>query len=69
MPQLYKRKLNPFDFKYPNTQLCQTGPLVRRLESYGKLEGLVVGPWAECSKDLHSLVKVMGENNGGPSFS
>ena len=62
LPQLYKRKLIPFDSKYHNTQLGQTGPLVRRIESYGKLEGLVVGPWAECSKDLHSLVKVMGEN-------
>ena len=33
------------------------------MESYGKLEGLMVGPWGDCSKDLHSLVKVLGENN------
>ena len=44
------------------TPAGQTGPLVRRLESYGNLEGLVVGPWGDCSKDLHSLVKVLGEN-------
>ena len=59
---LYKRKLIPFDTRYHNTPGGQTGPLVRRLESYGKLEGLVVGPWGDCSKDLHSLVKVLGEN-------
>ena len=34
---------------------------MRRLQSYGKLEGLVVGPWGEGSKDLHSLVKVLAE--------
>jgi hypothetical protein len=26
------------------------------------VQGLVVGPWGECSKDLHALVKVLGEN-------
>ena len=32
-----------------------------RLQSFGKLEGLVVGPWGEGSKDLHSLVKFLAE--------
>jgi hypothetical protein len=33
-----------------NTVVGQTGPLVvRRLERYGKLESLVVGPWGEGS--------------------
>ena len=58
---MYKKKLIPFDRKYHHTPDGQTGPLVRRLESYGKLEGLVVGPWGDCSKDLHSLVKVLGD--------
>ena len=35
--------------------------MVRRLQGYGKLEGLVVGPWGEGSKDMHSLVKVIAE--------
>ena len=34
---------------------------MRRLQSYGKLEGLVVGPWGEVSKDLHSLVKTLAD--------
>ena len=28
---------------------------------YGNLESLVVGPWRECSKDMHSLVKTLAE--------
>ena len=35
---------------------------LRRLESNSKLECLMVGQWGGCSKDLHSLVKVLGEN-------
>ena len=27
----------------------------------GRVQGLVVGPWGDCSKDLHALIKVMGE--------
>ena len=62
LQQLYKKKLLPLDTRYHNTPPGQTGPLVRRLQSYGKLEGLVVGPWGEVSKDMHSLVKVLAES-------
>ena len=34
---------------------------MRRLESFGRVKGLVVGPWGDCSKDMHSLIKVLGE--------
>ena len=61
LPNLYKTKLKPLDARYHATPPDQRGPLVRRLESYGRVQGLVVGPWADCSKDLHALVKVMGE--------
>ena len=61
MPTLYRGKLEPLDRKFHNTAVGETGPLVRRLERFGKLESLVVGPWGEGSKDLHELVKVMGE--------
>ena len=36
--------------------------LVQRLEDYGKLWGLVVGPWGEGSKDLHTLISVIGKS-------
>ena len=61
MPQLYKGKLEPLDRRYHQTAAGETGPLVRRLERFGKLKSLVVGPWGEGSNDLHRLVKVMGE--------
>ena len=35
---------------------------MRKFESFGKLDGLVVGPWGEASKDLHSLIRVLGES-------
>ena len=57
----YKTALARLDASHHNTPAGRTGPLVRRLQSYGKLEGLVVGPWGEGSKDLHSLVKVLAE--------
>ena len=61
LQQLYRKKLIPLDTRYHNTPAGQSGPLVRRLESFGRLEGLVVGPWGEGSKDLHSLVKTLGD--------
>ena len=61
LPNLYKTKLKPLDTRFHGTLPGQSGPLVRRLESFGRVKGLVVGPWGECSKDMHSLIKVMGE--------
>ena len=62
LPRLYKKKLEPLDRLYHQTADGQIGPLVRRLQTYGKLESLVVGPWGEGSKDLHSLVKTLAES-------
>ena len=62
LPALYKRKLEKYDARFHNTTPGQTGPLVQRLASYGKLWGLVVGPWCDGSKDLHSLIKILGES-------
>ena len=59
---LYRSKLEKFDRKYHGTVAGQGGPLVRRLESYGKLWGLVVGPWGEGSKDLHTLISLIGKS-------
>ena len=61
LPKEYRDKLVKLDTKYHDTQHGQSGPLVKRLESYGKLEGLVVGPWGEAGKDLHSLVRILAE--------
>ena len=61
LPNIYKKKLAPLDARFHGTQDGQSGPLVRRLESFGRVKGLVVGPWGDCSKDMHSLIKVLGE--------
>ena len=58
----YKRKLARYDQRFHGTVPGQSGPLVQRLDGYGKLWGLVVGPWGEGSKDLHSLVSVIGDS-------
>ena len=61
LPTLYRTALEKLDRSHHNTPAGQTGPLVSRLQGYGKLEGLVVGPWGEGSKDMHSLVKTIAE--------
>ena len=52
----YTRPLAKLDTKYHNTPQGETGPLVTRLRSFGRLRGLVVGAWGEGSRDLHSRV-------------
>ena len=59
---LYRSKLERYDRRYHSTVAGQGGPLVRKLESYGKLWGLVVGPWVEGSKDLHTLISLIGKS-------
>ena len=44
-----------------DTQLCgtsdgETGPVVRRLQAFGPVRGLVVGHWAECSTHFEALL-------------
>ena len=59
---LYRGKLAKYDTKYHGAVVGQTGPLVQRLEGYGKLWGLAVGPWGDGSKDLHSLVSIIANS-------
>ena len=57
----YRRGLARYDTRFHGTSGRETGPLVTLLESYRKLEGLVVGPWGNGSKDLHELVRTLAE--------
>jgi hypothetical protein len=61
IPAYYRRQLADLDSKYHGTARGQTGPLVQRLASYGKIESLAAGPWADVSKDLAQLILTMGE--------
>ena len=49
----YRRPLVALDMKYHGTQAGEVGPLVRRLDSFGNLQGLVMGAFQEGSKDLN----------------
>ncbi len=40
----------------------QIGPLVRRLESHGRLLCGVEGSWQKASKDLHSLLNLLADS-------
>ena len=57
----YRRVLAKYDSRLHNTEPGEIGPLVSLFESFGKLETLVVGPWGNGSKDLHNLVRTLGE--------
>ena len=57
----YRRKAARIDREVRGTEDGVTGPLQRRLESYGPLLGLVVGAWGEASNDLHNLVQTLAD--------
>ena len=61
LPGEYRNPLAKLDSKYHGTGLGQVGPLVRRLESYGRLQCLVMGSFQEGSKDLHSLLDIFAD--------
>ena len=62
LPLEYRNPLSNLDSKYHGTQPGQVGPLVRRLEGYGKLLCLVMGTFQEGSKDMHSLLDIIAES-------
>ena len=58
----YRKPLALLDTRYHGTPVGQVGPLVRRLESYGQLQGLVMGSFQEGSKDVHSLLDILADS-------
>ena len=61
VPGEYRRPLERLDSNYHNTAPGDTGPLVRRLLGYGRLQLLVMGSWQEGTKDLHSLLDLLAD--------
>ena len=53
--------LERLDRLHHGTQPGETGPLVQRLQSYGRLQGYVAGNWGEGSQDLHSYIQTCAE--------
>ena len=58
----YRRKAKDVDRLYVGTPEGEVGPVQRKLEEYGDLQGLVVGAFGEGSEDLHHLVQVLAES-------
>ena len=56
LPKEYKDKAHNIYKLYNGVTEDQIGPLERILQSFGDLQGLVVGQFAECSQDLHNLL-------------
>ena len=54
-------ELAKYDTRFHGTTGRETGSLVTLLESFDKLEGLVVGPWGNGSKNLNNLVCTLVE--------
>ena len=61
VPGEYRRPLEALDSKYHGTADGYTGPLMRRLQSYGRLQLLVMGAWQEGTADLHSLLDLLAD--------
>jgi hypothetical protein len=58
----YRKPLAILDRRYHGTVQGGVGPLVRRLESYGQLQGLVLGAFQEGSQDIHSLLETLADS-------
>ena len=62
MPDEYRKPLALLDERYHGTQHGEVGPLVRRLDSYGQLQGLVIGAFQEGSQDVHALLDILADS-------
>ena len=58
----YRKPLAVLDQRYHGTRKGDAGPLVKRLKSYGQLQGLVVGAFQEGSDDIHALLDVVADS-------
>ena len=61
LPGTYRRPLERLDTQHHGRREGETGPLVRRLLSYGPLQAYVSGAWGEGSEALHSIVQTCAE--------
>ena len=61
----YRKKARDVDRMYVGTPEGEVGPVQRKLEQFGELQGLVVGAFSEGSEDLHSLVQALAESRVG----
>ena len=62
LPGEYLRKARDTDRTYCGTADGEQGPVERRLLGFPPLIKLVMGPFADCSEDLHELLNSLAES-------
>ena len=62
LPAEYLRKARDTDRNFCNTAPDIQGPVETKLRSFPPLLKLVVGPFGECSGDLHELLNTLAES-------
>ena len=62
LPAEYLRKARDTDRDFCGTAPGTQGPVETKLRSFPPLMKLVVGPFGECSGDLHELLNTMAES-------
>ena len=58
----YRKKAKTIDQEVLGRDPNSRGPVERRLDEFGEIIGLVFGPWADASKDVHDLVARLAES-------
>ena len=59
LPGEYTAKARNADRKYGGSAEGEKGRMERKLESFGRVRGLVVGAWGEISEDFKELLQTM----------
>ena len=62
LPAEYLRKAKEADRNYCGTAQDVQGPVESKLRGFPPLMKLVIGPFSECSEDLHELLSTMAES-------
>ena len=61
LPTEYTEKARRVDRQYCGTPADQTGPVLQKLLSYGRVRGLVFGAWGEASQDVERLLSQLAK--------
>ena len=58
----YRRKARKIDQDILRTLSEQRGPVERRLDEFGEIQGLCFGAFGEASQDVHDFIQTMAES-------
>ena len=58
----YRTKAKDIDEEFVGTPKGQVGPVERKLDQFGQMQGFVFGAFGEGSEDIHKMVKILAES-------